>query len=279
VSEFLHAVAAYPFLQLALLSGLLASVASGIVGSYVVTRRVTYLAGSISHFVLGGMGAARYLQVSCRVEWITPFHGALASAVLGAVIVSLVTLKVKEREDTVIGALWAVGMAAGILFVSLTPGYNEDLMSYLFGSILMATPGQLRTLLVLDGVVVIASVLFYNLFLAVSFDDEFARLRGVPVELMHFLLVLLVSLTVVVLSTVVGIVMVIALLTLPAAVAGLFVKRLWQMMVVATIVCSLCVAVGMAMSFALDIPAGATIILLAGFVYLLAVTASALRRT
>jgi zinc transport system permease protein len=179
----------------------------------------------------------------------------------------------------VIGALWAVGMAAGILFVSLTPGYNEDLMSYLFGSILMATPGQLRTLLVLDGVVVIASVLFYNLFLAVSFDDEFARLRGVPVELMHFLLVLLVSLTVVVLSTVVGIVMVIALLTLPAAVAGLFVKRLWQMMVVATIVCSLCVAVGMAMSFALDIPAGATIILLAGFVYLLAVTASALRRT
>ena len=272
MSEFFSALIAYPFLQYAVFAGLLASVACGLVGSYVVVRRISYIAGAISHCVLGGMGAARYLASVHHWEMATPLRGAVLAALASALCIGVVSLRAKQREDTVIGALWAVGMAIGVLFISQTPGYNEDLMSYLFGNILMVSPNDLTLIVVLDVVVAIAILLWRNQLLAVCFDEEFARLRGVRVDAIYLLLLCLTALTVVLLITVVGIVLVIALLTLPAAIAGHFARSLWQMMVYAILCCALLTVSGIALSYGPNLPAGATIVVLAGLAYLVTVT-------
>ncbi len=274
MSEFLDALSRHAFLRYALLAGILASVACGVVGTYVVVRRITYIAGGIAHCVLGGMGAALYVNRVYGLAWLQPLHGAVAAALAAAIIIGLVSLRAKQREDTVIGALWAVGMAAGVLFIAKTPGYAQDLMSYLFGNILMVTPADLWLIAGLDVVVVAAGLLFYNPLLAVCFDEEFARVRGLPVEFYYLMLLVLTALTVVLLVTVVGIVLVIALLTLPVAVAGHFARRLWQMMALATLLSIVLTTAGLAISYEPDLPAGATIIVLAGAVYL-AVTVGA----
>ena len=268
MGEFLSDLTRYPFLQHALLAGVLAGVACGIVGSYVVTKKISTIAGSIAHTVLGGLGAARYFQVVHRWDWCSPLWGAVAAALLAAVVIGLVSMKARQREDTVIGALWAVGMAAGILFISQTPGYSEDLMSYLFGSILMVSERDLWLIAGLDLAVVAVGALFYNQFLALCFDEEFARLRGVRVEWFYLLLLCLTALTVVLLVTVVGIIMVIALITLLAAVAGEFTKRLWHMMVLSAVLTVVFTTAGLAVSYGPNWPAGATIIVIAGAVYL-----------
>ncbi len=271
MEAFLTDLPHYPFLQYALLTGVLASIACGIIGSYVVTKRITYIAGSIAHTVLGGLGAARYCQTVHGWEWFHPLYGAVLAALLAAVIIGLVSMRARQREDTVIGALWAMGMAAGILFISRTPGYGEDLMSYLFGSILMVSPGDLWMIAGLDLLVVSAGILFYNRFLALCFDEEFARLRGVRVEFYYLLLLCLTALTVVLLVTVVGIVMVIALLTLPAAVAGELTRRMWQMMLLAAGLAVLFTTTGLAVSYGPDLPAGAMTIVIAGLTYMVTV--------
>ena len=271
MSAFLSDLPRYPFLQYALITGVLASIACGIIGSYVVTKRISYIAGSIAHTVLGGLGAARYFQTVHHWEWFHPLYGAVFAALISAVIIGLVSMRAKQREDTVIGSLWAVGMATGILFIYKTPGYNEDIMSYLFGSILMVSPQDLWMIAGLDILVVIAGVLFYNQFLALCFDEEYARLRGVHVEFYYLVLLCLTALTVVLLVTVVGIVMVIALITLPAAVAGELTKRLWHMMALSTVLTVLFTTAGLAFSYGPDLPAGATTIIIAGTTYLLVV--------
>ncbi|HDR15956.1 MAG TPA: metal ABC transporter permease [Desulfobacteraceae bacterium] len=266
--EFVSDVFVHRFLQYALLTGLLAGIACGVIGSYVVTRRITYIAGGISHSVLAGMGAAGYLSAVHGCEWLSPLHGAVVAALCAAMLIGYVSLHARQREDTVIGAVWAVGMAAGILFISKTPGYHEDLMSYLFGNILMVSSGDILLITLLDLVILTLVFAFYNQFLAVCFDEEFARIRGIRVEFFYLLLLCLTALTVVLLITVVGIVMVIALLTLPAAVAGQFSKKLWQMMILSSILSSGFTTLGLAVSYGPDLPAGATTILLAGAVYL-----------
>lgn len=268
MAEFLTDLQQQTFLQYALLTGILASIACGIIGSYVVTRRITYIAGGIAHSVLAGMGAARYCESVYRWEWLHPLYGAVVAALIAAIIIGLVSLRARQREDTVISALWAIGMAVGILFILRTPGYNEDLMSYLFGNILMVSSDDLWLIAGLDALVVIAGLLFYNQLLAVCFDEEFARLRGIRVEFYYLLLLCLTALTVVLLVTVVGIVMVIALLTLPAAVAGQFSRRLWQMMALSALFTILFTTAGLAFSYGPNLPAGATTIVLAGGVYL-----------
>ena len=187
---------------------------------------------------------------------------------MSAIIIGLVSLGAKQREDTVIGAVWAIGMALGILFIFKTPGYNEDLMSYLFGNILMVSVEDLWLIAGLDALIVVVALLFYNQLLAVCFDEEFARIRGVHVGFYYLLLLCLTALTVVLLVTVVGIVMVIALLTLPVAVAGHFSKRLWHMMALSVLFTGFFTTAGLTLSYGPDLPAGATTILLAGAVYL-----------
>ncbi len=268
MAEFLTDLQQQSFLQYALLTGALASIACGIIGSYVVTRRITYIAGGIAHSVLAGMGAARYCETVYRWEWLHPLYGAVASALIAAIIVGLVSLRARQREDTIIGAVWAIGMAVGILFIFRTPGYNEDLMSYLFGNILMVSPDDLWLIAGLDALVVAVGIVFYRQLLAVCFDEEFARLRGIRVEFYYLLLLCLTALTVVLLVSVVGIVMVIALLTLPVAAAGQFSRRLWHMMVISTALTVVLTAAGLAISYGPNLPAGATTIVLAGMVYL-----------
>lgn len=270
--QFLTDLQVYPFLQNALLTGVLASVACGIIGTYIVVRRISYIADGIAHTVLGGMGAALYLNKVYAWHGVLPLHGALVSAIIAAVIIGLVSLWAKQREDTVISALWAVGMAVGIVFISRTPGYNEDLMGYLFGNILMVSSTDLWMLAGLDALIVAIGLLFYNQFVAVCFDQEFARLRGVNVEFFYLLLLGLAALTVVVLATVVGIVMVIALLTLPVGIAALFSSTMWRMMTISTILCGIFTTSGLFLSYGPDYPAGATTIIISGAAYLVATT-------
>jgi zinc transport system permease protein len=259
----------YAFLQYAVIAGALAGVACGIVGTYVVTRRITYVAGAIAHSVLGGLGLALYLQKVKHWEFIHPYHGALAAGILAAVVIGLVTLKGREREDTVIGAIWAVGMAVGILFIAKTPGYNQDLMSYLFGDILMVSSRELWLIGALDLAIVALALIFYHHFLAVCFDEEFARIRNLNVDFFYLLLLCMTAVTVVLLVTVVGIIMVIALLTLPVATAGNFSRSLWRMMLLSILLCVVLTTSGIAISYGPDLPTGATIIVISGIAYLL----------
>jgi zinc transport system permease protein len=272
--EFLDALFHHDFLRNALMTGVLASVACGVIGTYVVVRKITYIAGGIAHCVLGGIGAAVYLQRAHGWTPFDPLYGAIVAALLAAFIIGLVSLRAKQRVDTVIGALWAIGMASGILFLSRTPGYGEDLMSYLFGNILMVTSDELWLIAALDAIVVAAGVLFYNQFLGVCFDEEFSRVRGINVDFYYLLLLLLAALTVVLLVAVVGVVMVIALLTIPAAVAAHFSSKLSQMMVLSAAFSIAFTTGGLAVSYGPNLPAGATIIVLAGATYLVVVAST-----
>lgn len=271
VTLFWEHLLEHRFLQYALFCGFLASIACGVVGSFVVVRRTTYVAGAIAHCVLGGMGVARYIQRVYDVHWMTPILGATIAAVLAALIISAVTLSGRQREDTVLSAIWAIGMAVGISFITATPGYYEDLMSYLFGNILMVGVSDIAHIAVLDACIIALMLLFYNKFLVISFQPELARLRGIRVGFYHTLLLVLISLTVVILTQVVGLILVIALVTLPAAATLQFARRLWVAMVVACILCFVFILSGLAFSYSPELPAGASIIEIAGITYLLAV--------
>lgn len=266
MNAFLEALASQAFLQNALIGGILASVACGVMGAYVVVKRIGFLAGGIAHAVLGGMGMAYFFGAN-------PIIGALAAAVVAALLIGWVSLRWRQNEDTIIAALWAIGMAIGVLFISRTPGYNVDLMSYLFGNILMAPRQALYLMAGLDAIILSVVLLFHKQFLAICFDEEFARLRGVPVNFFYLLLLVMVALTVVILIQVVGLILVIALLTLPAAIAVLYLRSLSAIMLSATILGILFTSGGLALSYAPDLPVGATMIVLAGATYLLALAA------
>lgn len=269
MTEFLAALTDHAFLRTALLAGLLASVGCGVIGSYVVVKRIAFLAGGIAHSVLGGMGAALYYGFD-------PILGALLAAVVAALIIGVVRLAWRAQEDTLVGAIWAIGMAIGILYIAKTPGYSADLMSYLFGNILLVPPRDLWLMAGLDLGLVLTVALCYRQFLAVSFDEEFARLRGVPVAFFYLLLLCLIAVTVVLLIQVVGLILVIALLTLPAAVAGHWVHSLGGMMAIATLLGAALTSSGLALAYVPDLPAGPTMILLAGAVYVLSAVVSRL---
>ncbi len=251
----------YDFMRYALVAGILASIACGIIGTYVVTKRIVFISGGISHAAFGGIGLGYFLGVS-------PFLGAIAAGVFFAVVMGFFGRKMGQRDDTVIGVVWSFGMAMGILFVYMTPGYAPDMMGYLFGSILAVPLSEIYLMFALDVVIVGTVALFYKEFFAVCFDEEFARVRGVKVDFVNAVLLCLIALTVVLLIRVVGIILVIAMLSIPAAIAGRFVHDMRRMMGVAVLVGAVFMVAGLGVSYALDLPSGATIILVAvaGFV-------------
>jgi zinc transport system permease protein len=265
-----------PFVRYALLMGLLSSVSMGVVGSYVVTRRITYIAAAISHCVVGGIGAAIYCQSALGWEWFDPLYGAIIAALVSALVIGFVSLYAKQREDTVISAVWSVGMAIGLLLLCASHRY-VDAMNYLFGDIVLISRQDLWLVIALDVVVAAVGIGFYPKFLALCFDEEYAELRGVRPKLYYLLLLCLTALTVVLLMRIVGIVLVIALLALPPAVAGHFARRLWQMMLLAVLFCALFINVGIAVSYPLNLLSGPVIILLAGGTYLLVALGKKLR--
>ncbi len=262
---FFTALSQHGFLQTAVATALLASIGCGIMGTYVVVKRIAFIAGGIAHSVLGGMGAAVYFGFE-------PLHGALPAAIAAALLIGWVRLRWRAQEDTLISALWAIGMAVGVLFIAKAPGYQADLMSYLFGNILLVPRESLWFMAALDLLLLIIVAAYHRQFLAVVFDEEFARLRGIPVGFFYLLLLVLVAVTVVLLIQVVGLILVLALLTLPAAVAGHYVHSLGRMMLIATLLGAVLSIAGLGMSYGPNLPAGPTIILLAGGVYVLSAT-------
>lgn len=276
--EFWTAVMEQSLARNAVIAALLLSMSCGIVGTYVVVRRITYIAAGVAHCVLGGMGAARYLQVVHGWEFFHPIYGALIAALTAAAVIGWMSLTNREREDSAISAVWSVGMASGVLFIYATPGYGQDLMGYLFGNILLVTPQHLYFMIALNIALLIIVMRWYDEFQLICFDEEFAYTRNVKVSFFYILLLALTALTVVALSVIVGIVLVIALLTLPAALAGRFAASLAQMMVFAVILCALFSLVGLTVSYAPDLPAGPTIIVLAGGCYFVVALAAQCRR-
>lgn len=271
MSTFLKDLMEFPFLQHAVLAGILCSIGSGVVGTYVVLRRITYIAAAISHCVLGGLGAARYFSVVYNLPWLKPIYGAIITALIAALVIGWISMKAKEREDSIISALWAVGMAAGVLFIFKTPGYNEDLMNYLFGNILMVSHEDLYLIGALDIVTIALTVMFYKQTVAVCFDEEYARTRGVAVEFYYLLLLCMTALTVVLTVNVVGIVMVIALLTLPVAISSKLYDRVWKIMLGAFVLGCFFTLTGLVVSYEPNLPSGAVTIVIAGAVYLLTI--------
>lgn len=259
--EFVHALAEHAFLQYAVLGSLLAAVGCGVIGPFVVVQRMSYLAGGIAHSVLGGMGIAYFLGRD-------PLGGALAAAVLAALVIGGARRLAGHDRDTMISAVWAVGMAVGVLFMSQAPGYGTDLLGYLFGDILLIDPRKLRFLAALDAVAVLVLLAGYRAFLAVAFDEEFARVRGLRAGWWESAFLVLVALLVVVLVQVVGLILLIALLTLPAAMAGQHVRTLPAMIPVATILGAALSMGGLVTAYRFDLPAGATIILWVAMAYL-----------
>jgi len=256
-----------PFVRNALAAGLLSAVLFGTLGAVVTVKRIAGLAGAISHAVLGGIGMALFLSAAGIVPGLPPMVGAMVFAVLAAAVIGLVSLKAKQREDTVINAVWAIGMSIGVLFIAKTPGY-ADPMSYLFGNILLISAKDLVLLAVLDLVVVFLAWRFYPQIEASAFDEEFARVRGVRTDLVFLIILAVTAVAVVLLQTFVGIVMVIAMLTLPSGTAGFTSKNLAGMMVLGTILSAVFTVSGLAASWSFDMPAGAMVVVLAGAVFL-----------
>jgi len=251
----------YEFMRNALLAGLLASVACGVIGTYVIVKRMVFISGGVAHASFGGIGLGYFLGVN-------PILGALFFTIGSALGMGMITKRTRLPEDTAIGILWAMGMALGVIFVFLTPGYPPDLFGYLFGSILTVPPSDLLIMLALDVIIISAVSLLYKEFLALSFDEEFGTVVGVPVERLYLILLCLIALTVVVLIRVVGLILVIALLTIPAAMARQYTNSLKKMMLLASLLGAVFVVSGLWLSYALDLPSGATIILVGGVVFL-----------
>jgi len=261
MSDFFQALWQHDFLQTAVLAGLLASVGCGVIGTYVVVKRITLIAGGIAHSVLAGMGAALYFGHD-------PMLAALLSAILAALFIGIVHLHWQTREDTLISTLWASGMAIGILFISKTPGYQSDLMSFLFGDILLVQTSSLWWMLLLNVILLLLVFAFYPQFMAICFDPEHAQLRGLPTQALYLLLLVMVAVTVVLLIQVVGLILVLALLSIPASIAAHYVYTLGRMMVLATILGAVFSLSGLALSYGPDLPAGPSIILVAACAYL-----------
>lgn len=251
--EFLQ----YGFIQNALIAAILVSVACGIVGSYVVVKKIVSISGAISHAAFGGIGLGFFIGIN-------PIVAAIPFTVLSAVGIGLINEKVKISEDTAIGILWSVGMALGVIFINLTPGYAPDLFSYLFGNILTVPSSDLVLMLILDVIIIFTVFLFYREFLAVSFDPEFSRVVGVPAEFVYILLLCIVALSVVVLIKVVGVILVIALLSIPAAVSKQITFKMKNIMILSVILGVILTILGLWLSYIFNLASGATIVLVLG---------------
>ncbi len=252
----------FEFLRNALLAGILASVICGIIGTYIVVRRIVFISGGISHAAFGGIGLGYYAGFN-------PVYGAVVFSVVSALLIGAARKSFKQSEDTLIGILWAIGMALGILFISLSPGYAPDLFGYLFGNILTVPLSDIYMMLMLTFLVLLVVILFYKDILVFSFDEEYATLKGRPVNFIYYLMLALIGLTVVTVIKIVGIILVISLLTIPAAIAIQYTKKLHSMMILSVILGIIFTVSGLCISYKYDLQSGATIILTAAAFYTL----------
>jgi zinc transport system permease protein len=271
------AILQHEFFINALIAGFLASIACGVIGTYVVVKKIAFISGGIAHSAFGGIGLG-YLA------GFNPMIGAVFASLVSAIGIGVVSRSGGEHEDTLIAAMWATGMAFGIFFIGLSPGYAPDLFSYLFGDILFVPRTDLLLMLALDALIVGTVALYYNEFLAITFDEEFATIMNIRVARIYLILLCLCALTVVMLIRVVGVILVIALLTIPAAIARQHCDRLSGIMVWAMVLGAIFTFAGMWVSYSfsvfagLTVPSGATIILLGSLVYAVSIIQMKLRR-
>lgn len=256
-----------PFLLMALWAALLASVASGAIGTFVVVKRIAFIAGSISHSVIGGIGLAVWLQSKGWAPWFDPLTGAFLAAIGSALLIGWIHLRYRQREDAAIAAIWTTGMAMGMIFLSLSPGSNSALLHVLLGNILWTTPHDLWLLGALDVILLTTVAIFYRKFLALCFDEQQALLRGVPVQTLYLLLLSLVGISVVVLIQVIGAILVLALLVIPPTIAGLFTSKFKILMLLSTLFAIGFSLIGLEAAYIADWPPGATIALLSALGY------------
>jgi zinc transport system permease protein len=258
----------FEFMRNALVAGVLVSIICGILGTLVVVNRIVFISGGIAHAAYGGIGLALYLGFS-------PSVGAVLFSMAVSIIMGIASLKSKERADTVIGVMWAIGMALGIIFTELTPGYNVDLMSYLFGSILSVPKGDIWYMLCIVLLVFGVSFFFYKEFVALSYDEEFSFVVGIPVKTLYLGLLVLISLSVIGIIRVVGLILVIALLTIPPYIAEKYTFSLGKMMVLSSLLGILFTLVGLYISYHFNLASGATIIMVAGVAFFLSLAIDA----
>lgn len=261
----------FEFMRNALLAGLLASITCGVIGTFVVVNRLVFLSGGIAHAAYGGIGFAFFFGLPYAV-------GTLGFSLIMAMIMATVSLKAKHRSDTIIGVLWAVGMAVGIILLDLAPGYNVDLMSYLFGSILAVPKSDLWLMGILNGMILFTVVFFYNDLLALSYDEEFAQIRGIPVRTIYFFLLAMIAISVVMIIRVVGLILVIALLTIPPYIAESYSRSLKRMMVFSITLNLFFTTVGLWLSFVFNLTSGAAIILVAGACFFISLMLERVKR-
>ncbi len=254
----------YEFMRNALIAGLLVSIACGVIGTFVVIKRIVFISGGVAHAAYGGIGLAYF------AGW-NPVIGAIIFSLVSAFAMGAVQRKTRERADSIIGVMWAMGMAIGIIFLDLTPGYKADLMSYLFGSILAVPSGDLWIMLLMDFVIIILMAVFFKELIGVSFDEQFAMVENVPVDWIYMLLMAMIGFSVVMLMRVVGLIMVIALLTIPASISAMFLKDIRKIMIVASLLGMVFTTIGLFLSYYLNLTSGATIIVIAGTAYLLSI--------
>ncbi|MEI8186861.1 MAG: metal ABC transporter permease [Chlorobiaceae bacterium] len=258
----LQEILAFEFMRNALFAAILSSVACGIIGAYVVVKKIGFISGGIAHTAFGGIGLGYFLGIN-------PLFGVIPFTLFAAIAIGLLSKKAKVAEDSAIGTFWAVGMAIGVICIGLRPGYAPDLFSYLFGNILTVPTFDLWMILLLDMFIIGMVWLLNKEFLAISFDEEYARVSGLKTTAIYLLMLCLIALTVVIMMRVVGIVMVIALLTIPAAIARMFSRSLPGMMLLAVVLSTVFSLFGLWFSYQLDIASGATIIVVAGVTFLL----------
>ena len=262
----------YGFIQNALVAGTVASIICGLVGVFIILKRITFISGGIAHTSFGGIGLGYLLNVN-------PIITAVFFSILSALGIGIISKRSHLHEDTIIGVVWAMGMSLGVIFIGMSPGYAPDLMSYLFGNILAVTSWDLQMMIFLASIIFITIIAFYKELVVISFDEEYARAIGIPAEALYLLLLCLVALTIVLLIKVVGIIMVIALLTIPAATGSQFSKDLKKIIALSIAFGIFFVISGLFVSYHLDIASGATIVLIAGSTFLLSVGVSEKKRS
>ncbi len=250
----------FEFMRNALMAGLMASLICGVIGTLVVVNRIAFFAGGIAHASYGGIGLSFFFGLPYLA-------GTLGFSIAAALFMAAITFNNRHRADTIIGVVWAAGMALGILLLDLTPGYNVDLMSYLFGSILSVPAAELWQMLTLCILLILTVAFYYHDLLAMSYDEEFARLRGVPVRLLYFLLMGMIAVSVVMIIRVVGLILVIALLTIPPYIAEKYAGSLLSMMALSGILSALFTLAGLWLSCSFNLTSGAAIIMVATVVF------------
>jgi len=253
-------ILSYEFMQNAILAGILASIVCGVIGPFIVARRMVFISGGLSHTAFGGLGIAYWLGIN-------PLYGATLFVMLAATLLGFLDENKTDKSDLFIGILWAVGVAIGIVFIHMTPGYAPDLITFLFGNILTVPRFDIFISLILVLIVTLSVLIFFKGLVSITLDEEYAKARKLPVKALNIGLLLLIALSIVTLIQVVGIILVIALLTIPVAIASELSINFKQIMINSILLGILICLVGLFVSYFIEFPSGASIILVGGFLF------------